>query len=451
MKIFGIGLSKTGTTSLARALEILGYRTRDNLGVVDYIQGDLSSINSGILDTNDAFTDTPIPNFYRELDAKYPDSKFILTVRDMEGWLKSCKKQFTQKLSDKQNAAHTQLFMDLYDSTVFDEEKFRTGYEDFVDGVYQYFADRPQDLLTLNVSSGDGWEILCPFLGKPVPDVLFPKANVTRIRWMNIDDINRIAQQAGREAKGIYEFMQGDRFSLGASKAAALQKLGYYLQKARHPLRKNSARSLETAVEASLRTICSGLKGLNPQIPVISPQRFNNVPYSEQKKWNHFWLVDPLDGNSLSHNPETTLTVSISLIEDRIPIIGVVYAPAIDTTYYAMAGKGAFRIKGGGDPVKLLSQAENERGQSTGQNLPHSLGETRQQTGLAPPYNALTLCLLAEGKHVIKSSLENTMEWHTAAAQAVVNATGMKLTNCDTGEQLTYNKEGFSNDRIVIE
>ena len=149
MKIFGIGLSKTGTTSLARALNILGYRTRDNLGVVDYIRGDLSSINPGILDTNDAFTDTPVPNFYRELDAKYPDAKFILTIRDMDGWLKSCKKQFTQRLSDKQNNAHNRLFMDLYDSTVFDEEKFRLGYEDFVNGVYRYFADRPQDLLTL--------------------------------------------------------------------------------------------------------------------------------------------------------------------------------------------------------------------------------------------------------------------------------------------------------------
>jgi len=450
MKIFGIGLSKTGTTSLARALDILGYRTRDNLGVVDYIRGDLSSINSGILDTNDAFTDTPIPNFYRELDAKYPDSKFILTVRDMDGWLKSCKKQFTQRLSDKQNNAHNRLFMDLYDSTVFDEEKFRQGYEDFVNGVYQYFADRPQDLLTLDVSSGDSWEMLCPFLGKPVPDVLFPKANVTRIRWMNISDIIGIAHQAGREAMGIYEFMQGSRFIPDASTAGTIRKLGYFLRKARHLFHKDPARALDMAAEASLHAICRSLSELNPQIPIISPQQSNTVPYRERQKWHHFWLVAPLDGNGLSRDPETTPTLSIALIEDRIPIIGVVYAPAIDTTYYAIAGKGAFRVKGDGDPVKLVSQAEN--GSDPSADLDNSCVPTGspQKTGPVPPFNALTMCLFAEREHAIKCSLENTMEWHTAAAQAVVCTTGMKVTSCETGEQLTYNKEDFANNCITV-
>ena len=309
MKIFGIGLSKTGTTSLARALEMLGYRTIDNPGVVHYTPADLSSIDPELMEANEAFTDTPIPSFYRELDVKYPDSKFILTVRDTDGWLKSCKKQFTRKLSDKQNDAHNRLFMDLYDITVFDEQKFRKGYENFVGGVYRYFADRPQDLLTLNVSSGDGWETLCPFLGKPVPDVQFPKANVTRIRWMNINDVTGIAKQAGREAMGIYEFMQGDRSSLDTSKAGVLRKLGYYLRKTRYQFRIDTAHSLELATDASLRTVCTRLKELNSQIPIISPNQFNHVPYSEQQKWNHFWLVDPLDGTGLSRDPDTTLVL----------------------------------------------------------------------------------------------------------------------------------------------
>ena len=98
-KIFGVGLSKTGTTSLARALEILGYKTRDYLGVTRYSPSDLSSIDLQIIDSNDAFTDTPIPSFYRELDTRYPGSKFILTVRDTDDWLQSCKKQFSQNQS----------------------------------------------------------------------------------------------------------------------------------------------------------------------------------------------------------------------------------------------------------------------------------------------------------------------------------------------------------------
>ncbi len=147
MKIFGIGLSKTGTTSLAHALELLGYKTRDYPGLVHYSPGDLTSIDAELLETHDALTDTPIPSFYRELDARYPDAKFILTIRDAEGWLKSCKKQFTQKLADKQNDAHNQLFMDIYGCTMFDEQKFRAAYDRFINGVRDYFNGQARQVI----------------------------------------------------------------------------------------------------------------------------------------------------------------------------------------------------------------------------------------------------------------------------------------------------------------
>ena len=118
MKIFGIGLSKTGTTILANALTILGYKVKDCLGVTSYAKGDLSSIDMHIFSTYDAFTDTPIPSFYRELDAQFPNSKFILTVRDMDGWKASCKKQFNQRHAATQSTAHKQLFIDLYGTDV---------------------------------------------------------------------------------------------------------------------------------------------------------------------------------------------------------------------------------------------------------------------------------------------------------------------------------------------
>src|SRR5205807_261378 len=126
-KIFGIGLSKTGTTSLANALQILGYNTKDNMGVVKYAAGDLSSVDLDIVDAFDAVTDTPVPSFYRELDARYPGSKFILTVRDSDGWLKSCKKQFTQRFAEVQTDAHKRLFTDLYGTDVFDVQGFTVG------------------------------------------------------------------------------------------------------------------------------------------------------------------------------------------------------------------------------------------------------------------------------------------------------------------------------------
>ena len=70
MKVFGIGLSKTGTTSLAHALEILGYRTKDYPGVTNYVPGALSTLDPVVVDTDDALTDTPIPSLYKAWDAR---------------------------------------------------------------------------------------------------------------------------------------------------------------------------------------------------------------------------------------------------------------------------------------------------------------------------------------------------------------------------------------------
>ena len=86
--------------------------------------------------------------------------------------------QFTQRFAEVQSDAHKRLFLDLYGTDVFDDQRFAAGYARFVAGVEEYFKDRPQDLLIIDVTAGEGWEKLCPFLGSPVPDVPFPKANV---------------------------------------------------------------------------------------------------------------------------------------------------------------------------------------------------------------------------------------------------------------------------------
>jgi hypothetical protein len=113
---------------------------------------------------------------YRELDARHPGSKFILTIRERDGWLKSCKRQFTERLAEKQNDAHKHLFLDLYGTDVFDEQRFGRGYDRFVAEALAYFARRPQDLLVIDIAGGEGWEKLCAFLGKPIPDAPFPKS-----------------------------------------------------------------------------------------------------------------------------------------------------------------------------------------------------------------------------------------------------------------------------------
>lgn len=439
-KIFGIGLSKTGTTSLSRALEMSGYKTRDYLGITRYSAGDLSSINLDEINSNDAFTDTPIPSFYKVLDVEYPNSKFILTIRNMDAWLKSCKKQFTQKHADKQNTASNLLFMDLYGCTVFDEQKFRDGYENFVNGVLHYFKERPQDLLVLDITAEGSWEKLSPFLGKPVPDIPFPKSNVTQIRWMKISDLVDVARLAGQETLTAYEDIQANRTGQVRS----------ILEKTSYIVRGGTIRIQKAARRKAYNIITKRLKELNPRIPVISPE-FNNVPYSQRSKWNHFWLVDPLDGDAWLHDSEAIFTVNIALIEDRKPNLGVVYAPSLDIIYYATSGNNAFRIEHDDTQKYPWAQKNSDWILSTAVDQSRLLPDGQKKKRPATMSKALMICRATEENPDSIPHMENTMEWQTAGAHAVLHCAGMKITSRTSGEELTYNKERFNNDDFIIE
>lgn len=165
MKIFGIGLAKTGTTSLNAALQMMGYRA-------EHAISDFSEI-----DKLDAVTDE-LARDYPALDQKYPGAKFILTVRELESWLKSCAHHFRHPIPEEH--PHAAYIKSIYGTTVYDEAAFRRAYQRHYDQVAQYFAERPGDLLVLDVCGGEGWSKLCPFLGKPAPSAPFPRENVSR-------------------------------------------------------------------------------------------------------------------------------------------------------------------------------------------------------------------------------------------------------------------------------
>jgi len=175
-KVFGIGLSKTGTTSLYAALDRLGFRAgtyRDlrALCLDAWFRGDFSE--DPIRDY-DALTDLPIGAFYRELDRRYPGSKFILTHRDRASWLESCRSYFGAR-PNRDDPFYRNTQIAAYGVVSFDEERFAAAYDAHLEGVTAYFAERPEDLLTLNLFAGDGWEPLCRFLGRPRPTIPFPR------------------------------------------------------------------------------------------------------------------------------------------------------------------------------------------------------------------------------------------------------------------------------------
>lgn len=171
-KIFGIGFHKTGTTSLGIALEKLGYKCCPGFGIKNpKIEKKLLKIAFKKVEIYDAFQDNPWPIIYTELDKKFPNSKFILTIRPTERWIKSVVNHFGEK--------KTQMRKLIYGkpSVVGNEELYISRYERHNREVREYFKDRPEDLLILDITSGEGWEKLCPFLGKKVRLSKFPHAN----------------------------------------------------------------------------------------------------------------------------------------------------------------------------------------------------------------------------------------------------------------------------------
>lgn len=165
-KVFGIGLSRTGTTSLTRALEILGFSAVHFPTSMEKIKA------------YDAATDTPVAATFRLLDKKYPGSKFIYTTRALEPWLQSCKWLWVRNSEYFKDSIFVRgVHIWLYGRGTFDRSAFTAAYDRHQNDVLGYFAERPDDLLVLDICGGAGWDKLCVFLDVPVPDVPFPWAN----------------------------------------------------------------------------------------------------------------------------------------------------------------------------------------------------------------------------------------------------------------------------------
>lgn len=171
-KVFCIGFHKTGTTSLALALRQLRYSVTGPNGVNDpNIAENVHKMAYALVEKYDAFQDNPWPLLYKELDARFPKSKFVLTVRPTDSWIRSQVRHF--------GTAGTPMRQWIYGvgAPEGNESLYVERYETHNREVLSYFKDRPNDLLVMDLGTGYGWEKLCAFLGKPIPPEPFPHAN----------------------------------------------------------------------------------------------------------------------------------------------------------------------------------------------------------------------------------------------------------------------------------
>ncbi len=188
-KVFGAGLSKTATTSLSAALEVLGYKTKHfPIRSINYENGELS-IDMDVLEKYDACTDLPIARFYKKIYKRFPGAKFILTLRDMENWLDSCRRHFWPGQLFKGDNWINKLHYDLYGTIDYDREKYMKAYTRHKRGVLEFFEDKDDQLLVMNIPDGDRWDVLCEFLDEPVPDRKFPKRDCFYTKIFNVIDV----------------------------------------------------------------------------------------------------------------------------------------------------------------------------------------------------------------------------------------------------------------------
>ncbi len=176
MKIFCIGLNKTGTVSLHSALLQLGFTSLHWGGEASYL-----GVRQAIADNKPLLSYIPDVEAYSDIetlsvnfdlaDAQYPGSRFILTSRDVESWLDSRRRHVTKNVERKARGEYAGSFLDV------DIDGWRAQWVAHHGRVGDYFRDRPDDLLVMNITEGDGWDLLAPFLGRPIPLTPFPVEN----------------------------------------------------------------------------------------------------------------------------------------------------------------------------------------------------------------------------------------------------------------------------------
>lgn len=180
--VFGLGLSKTATSSLDRAMDILGYTTI-HYPPIARVEGARCDLDwPWWMEKYDSANDLPVAATYRQLHERFPNATFILTVRDLDAWLDSCRKHFTEERAKGFEGVPRleqarRLYLHMYGRTSFERTAFADAYRRHVDGVVDFFANR-KPLTILDIPRGDAWPELCAAVGRPVPFVPFPMRNV---------------------------------------------------------------------------------------------------------------------------------------------------------------------------------------------------------------------------------------------------------------------------------
>ena|SRR5690554_3187181 len=205
------------------------------------------------------------------------------------------------------------------------------------------------------------------------------------------------------------------------------------------------------------------------KIPILSEEG-RSIEYNERATWKRFWMVDPLDGTKEFIKRNGEFTVNIALIENGISVSGVIYVPVSGDLYFAISGKGSYKIENFSNPnatiaewigaaKKLPTHTSNKTFTVVGSRSHKSpetsiymqgLSEEHGELSIVSMGSSLKICLVAEGAADIYPRFAPTMEWDTAAGHAIAKEAGKEIYDQTTGKTMIYNKENLLNNWFIV-
>ena len=200
--------------------------------------------------------------------------------------------------------------------------------------------------------------------------------------------------------------------------------------------------------------ICKRLEELYPTIPMMSEEN-KEVPFDARKGWEYYWCIDPIDGTKEFIKKNDEFTINIALIHKDTPVLGVVYAPAINEMYSAKKGHGAYK---NAQKLPLFTNSNPEEKLFVVASKSHLSEETQafidalnsKEIEQISKGSSLKLCMVAEGIADIYPRLAPTMEWDTAAADAIVRESGNMTYQYENNKPMIYNKQNLLNPWFIV-
>lgn len=206
-------------------------------------------------------------------------------------------------------------------------------------------------------------------------------------------------------------------------------------------------------------------------IPIISEEN-NQIDYNERKNWETCWIVDPLDGTKEFIKKNGEFTVNIALVKNGKPILGVIYVPVSKTIYFGsqhLSTSKKLILKEAKESVQeIINKAKiikpqtpentikivgsrSHLNEDTKDFIEKITSETNKEVKMVSIGSSLKFCLVAEGEAQVYPRFAPTMEWDTAAGDAICRMVSLQVIDRKTGEPMRYNKENLLNNYFLVQ